>query len=105
MSSVRERPAANRADLKRELGIQSSWPLPLRARIMLLLLVFVSALVLRIGTWWEGSADQQSCRLMPVLVVDPNTAPAGVLGVLPHVGPKMVRRLIEQRASRPFESA
>ena len=105
MSSIRESPLADRAGLRAAPGIQSSWPLPLRARIVLLVLVFASALALRLASWREGCADRQYCRLMPVLVVDPNTAPAGVLGVLPHVGPKMVRRLIEQRESRPFESA
>ncbi len=105
MSSVRERPPADRAGLRAAPGIQSSWPLPLRARIVLLLLVFASALALRIANWREGCTDRRLCRLMPVLVVDPNTAPAGVLGVLPHVGPKMVRRLIEQRECHPFESA
>src|SRR5271157_3818363 len=105
MSSVQERPAADRAGLRAAPGIQNSWPLPLRARIVLLVLVFASALVLRIASWRVDCADRRFCRLMPVLVIDPNTAPAGVLGVLPHVGPKMVRRLIEQRECRPFESA
>ncbi len=105
MSSIRERPPADRAGLRAAPGMQSSWPLPLRARILLLVLVFASALVLRIASWCVDCTDRRFCRLMPVLVVDPNTAPASVLGVLPHVGPKMVRRLIEQRERRRFESA
>ena len=105
MSSIREGSAADRTGLRAAPGVQSSWPLPLRARIVLLVLVFASALVLRIASWRVDYTDRRFCRLIPVLVVDPNTAPAGVLGVLPHVGPKMVRRLIEQRESRPFESA
>ena len=104
MSSIRESPDAGGPGLRAAPGIRSSWPLPLGARIVLLLLVFASALVLRLASWHQGYADRRFCRLMPVLVVDPNTAPPGVLGVLPHVGPKIVRRLIEQRASRPFES-
>ena len=43
-------------------------------------------------------------RVVPVLLVDPNTAPASVLEALPHVGPSLARRLIEQREIRPFES-
>ena len=39
-----------------------------------------------------------------MLLVDPNTAPASVLEALPHVGPSLARRLIEQREIRPFES-
>src|SRR5208337_382211 len=105
MSSVRERPPPDRAGLRAAPGIRSSWPLPLRARLVLLVLVFTSALVLRIASWRADCTDRRFCRLMPVLVVDPNTAPASVLGVLPHVGPKMLRRLIEQRECRPFESA
>jgi hypothetical protein len=105
MSSIRGRTAPVRPGFGAALGIRSSWPLPLRARGLLLFLVFVSALALRIASWREGRTDRRFCRPVPVLVVDLNTAPAGVLGVLPHVGPKMVRRLIEQRGSRPFESA
>jgi competence protein ComEA len=41
---------------------------------------------------------------VPVLVIDPNTAPASVLEALPHVGPSLVKQLIEQRQRLPFES-
>jgi hypothetical protein len=39
-----------------------------------------------------------------VLAVDPNSAPAGVLESLPHLGPALVKKIIEQRAIRRFDS-
>jgi hypothetical protein len=38
------------------------------------------------------------------LVVDPNTAPPGVLLSLPSMGPKMLERVLEARRQAPFKS-
>ena len=38
------------------------------------------------------------------LVVDPNTAPRGVLGALPKMGPAMVGRIVAARDEAPFRS-
>ncbi|MBV8130561.1 MAG: helix-hairpin-helix domain-containing protein [Planctomycetaceae bacterium] len=51
-----------------------------------------------------GTGHQRTCRVVPVLVIDPNTAPSSVLEALPHVGPSLVKQLIEQREIRPFGS-
>lgn len=38
------------------------------------------------------------------LVVDPNTAPRGVLGALPKMGPAIVGRIVAARDEAPFRS-
>jgi hypothetical protein len=38
------------------------------------------------------------------LVVDPNTAPPGVLLSLPSMGPKVLERVLEARRQAPFKS-
>jgi DNA uptake protein ComE-like DNA-binding protein len=38
------------------------------------------------------------------LVIDPNTAPAGVLTALPRLGPSLVGRIVDQRELQPFRS-
>jgi hypothetical protein len=38
------------------------------------------------------------------LVVDPNTAPPGVLLALPSMGPKVLGRVLEARREAPFRS-
>jgi hypothetical protein len=40
----------------------------------------------------------------PRLIVDPNTAPAVVLGALPRIGPTMSGRIIAARNQAPFRS-
>jgi competence protein ComEA len=62
------------------------------------------ALALRMAIHSAEPGDGTSYPLAPVLVVDPNTAPAGVLEALPHIGPSLVRKLVEQRQIRPFDS-
>jgi competence protein ComEA len=41
---------------------------------------------------------------VPPLVVDPNTAPAGVLMALPRLGPVLVARIVAERDARAFAS-
>jgi hypothetical protein len=81
-----------------------AWTWPARARVLLALIVLVSAVSLRLASYTLGSDLKRSYRLMPVLVVDPNTAPDWVLEALPRVGPSLVKQLIEQRERRPFVS-
>jgi competence protein ComEA len=64
----------------------------------------LAALALRMAIHSAEPGPGTSYPLAPVLVVDPNTAPAGVLEALPHVGPSLVRKLVEQRQIRPFDS-
>jgi len=51
-----------------------------------------------------GAGSRVALKATPVLVIDPNTAPPAVLGALPHVGPSLVKKLVEQRAIHPFVS-
>lgn len=41
----------------------------------------------------------------PVLIVDVNTAPAGVLSALPNIGPALAREINDRRAEAPFRTA
>src|SRR4051812_2788583 len=41
---------------------------------------------------------------VPDLVIDPNTAPPGVLLALPRLGPALVGRIVEAREKAPFAS-
>lgn len=80
------------------------WPWPRSARGLLALLVLIAGLSLRLAGQSLGSGPQRSYRLAPVLVIDPNTAPAGVLEALPHVGPALLKKIVEQREISPFRS-
>ncbi len=42
--------------------------------------------------------------MVPVLVVDPNTAPPEVLATLPRIGPALAGRIVAARDDRPFRS-
>ena len=81
-----------------------SWTWPARARVLLAIVVLISGVTLRLASDSLGTGRQRACRVVPVLVIDPNTAPASVLEALPHVGPSLVKQLIEQRERHPFES-
>jgi hypothetical protein len=85
-------------------GSVTGWPWPLCVRGLLLLLTLAGAVGLRLFSLVTRCAPQRSYRSAPVLVVDPNTAPSGVLEALPHVGPALVRRIIKEREVSPFES-
>ena len=79
-------------------------PWTVQTRLALALCSLIAGLALRVATYCAGCESPTMSRVVPVLLVDPNTAPASVLEALPHVGPSLARRLIEQRAIRPFES-
>src|SRR5271165_490119 len=81
-----------------------SWTWPARARVLLAIVVLIAGVALRVASDSLGTVRQRTCRVVPVLVIDPNTAPASVLEALPHVGPSLVKQLIEQREIRPFGS-
>ncbi len=81
-----------------------AWTWPARARVLLAMIVLISAVSLRVASYTLGSDLKRSCRVMPVLIVDPNTAPDWVLEALPRVGPSLVKQLIGQREKRPFVS-
>src|SRR5271166_1643478 len=81
-----------------------SWTWPARARALLAFVVLISGVVLRMASDSLGTGLQRTCRVVPVLVIDPNTAPPSVLEALPHMGPSLVKQLIEQREIRPFRS-
>jgi hypothetical protein len=79
-------------------------PWPIGVRVLLTALGLVAALGLRLADRGVASGVGAACKVAPRLVIDPNTAPPGVLAALPHVGPALVRKLIEQRQVRPFAS-
>ena len=81
-----------------------SLTLPVRARAFLAVILLASGVVLHMASDPMGTVSTRSCRVVPVLVVDPNSAPPEVLESLPHVGPSLVRQLVEQRRIRPFTS-
>jgi competence protein ComEA len=81
-----------------------AWTWPARARVLLAFVVVSSAVALRVASDSLGVAHLRACRVVPVLVIDPNTSPPSVLEALPHVGPSLVKQLIEQREIRPFRS-
>src|SRR4051812_1149008 len=82
----------------------SSGPWPVGVRGLLTVLGMLAALGLRMADRGVGPGSRVACRPAPVLVLDPNTAPPAVLGALPHVGPSLVKKLVEQRELRPFAS-
>jgi competence protein ComEA len=79
-------------------------PWPIGVRGLLTVLGLFAALGLRSFDRGVGTGAGAMCKVAPRLVLDPNTAPPEVLGALPHVGPSLVRKLVEQRALRPFAS-
>jgi hypothetical protein len=50
---------------------------------------------------WTASAP---IAVAPVLMIDPNTASAQALAVLPHIGPALASRVVAARAERAFTS-
>jgi competence protein ComEA len=84
--------------------IAVAWTWPAGARVFLALILLISTVALRAASRSLGTDLRRNCRIVPVLVIDPNTTPASVLEALPHVGPSLVRKLIEQREIHPFRS-
>jgi competence protein ComEA len=81
-----------------------SWTWPVGIRVMLAVGLLISVVALRATIFFQGSDSATALSRVPDLVIDPNTAPASVLEALPHLGPSLVSRLIEERKSRPFAS-
>ncbi len=78
----------------------SSWGWNGPARGMLIL---VAALLGAMLAWSSRGLPSGPVDL-PSLSVDPNSAPAAVLGALPGIGPVLAGRIIEGRDSAPFRS-
>jgi competence protein ComEA len=104
MSRSAGQPWDEHADTRGGVWTVVSWTWPARARVLLAFVVLSSGVALRVASDSLGTGRQRTCRVVPVLVIDPNTAPASVLEALPHVGPSLVKQLIEQRERHPFES-
>ncbi len=104
MSRSAGQPRDDRTDTRSEVWTVGSWTWPARARVLLALIVLISGVALRVASDSLGTGRQRTCRVVPVLVIDPNTAPASVLEALPHVGPSLVKQFMEQREIRPFGS-
>ncbi len=62
------------------------------------------AVLLAVGLGLIARPDPTTAPVVPVLVVDPNEASAGVLEALPKLGPAMVARIVAERRRRPFRS-
>jgi len=104
MSRSAGRPRDEHTDTRSGVWTVVSWTWPARARVLLAFVVLISGVALRVASDSLGTSLRRTCRVVPVLVIDPNTTPASVLEALPHVGPSLVNQLIEQREIRPFES-
>src|SRR5271165_1375913 len=104
MSRFAGQPRDEHADTRGGVWTVVSWTWPARARVLLAFVVLVLGVALRLASDSLGRGHQRTCRVLPVLVIDPNTAPGSVLEALPHVGPSLVKQLIEQRERHPFES-
>jgi competence protein ComEA len=79
-------------------------PWPLRVRLLLIVVTMTGAVGLRTASLRLGRENRGPFRTAPVLVLDPNSAPPEVLGALPHVGDALVKKIVEQREIRPFQS-
>ena len=96
----RDEPAGTRGGVW--AGVASTWTAG--ARVLLAVVVVITGVALRLAYDSLGTDRQRTCRVVPVLVIDPNTAPESILEALPHVGPSLVRQFIAQRERHPFES-
>jgi competence protein ComEA len=79
-------------------------PWPVSVRVLLIVVTMIGAVGLRTASLRLGRESRGPFRAAPVLVVDPNSAPPAVLGALPHVGGALVKKIVEQREIRPFQS-
>ena len=75
-----------------------------RARGVLAAAVIAAALGLAVASQSVPRSAGEGIVVAPDLLLDPNTAPPGVLETLPHVGRTLVRQLVAARAVRPFAS-
>src|SRR5262245_58837451 len=103
MSSERDQPS-NLAGAVHLAPGRAGWTWPMGTRVLLVVLLAASGMALQLGGR-KGNNVEVGPPVEPMnLRVDPNTAPASVLEALPHVGPGLTARIIEQRAIRPFDS-
>lgn len=79
-------------------------PWPLRVRLLLIVVTMTGAVGLRTASLRLGRENRGPFRAAPVLMLDPNSAPPEVLEALPHVGGALVKKIVEQREIRPFQS-
>ncbi|QEH36109.1 Helix-hairpin-helix motif protein [Aquisphaera giovannonii] len=84
-------------------GAPWAWPADVRA--LLAAILVAAGVALRAAGSGEAPAGGGPPAGSIALRVDPNTAPRSVLEALPHVGPSLAGRIVEQRAIRPFLSA
>lgn len=71
----------------------------------MLAVVVLGVLVMsRANLWFQGSDSVVVFVRAPELVIDPSTAPAGVLEALPSLGPGLVSRMVAAREAGPFAS-
>jgi competence protein ComEA len=79
-------------------------PWPASVRVLLIGVTMIGAVGLRVASLRLGFESHGPFRVMPELVVDPNSAPPQVLGALPHAGGALVKKIVEQRELRPFQT-
>lgn len=102
MFSPVSQPSTQASDPRDRAALRWIWPAGVR--VLLAAFVLLSSVALRLNVSWKGLESSTAYSRAPDLVVDPNTAPASVLEALPHLGPRLVQRLIAEREVRPFES-
>jgi competence protein ComEA len=73
-------------------------------RVLLIVVTMAAAVGLRTASLRTGCETGGPFSLTPVLAVDPNSVPPKVLEALPHVGGSLVKKIVEQRGIRPFQS-
>jgi competence protein ComEA len=79
-------------------------PWPVNVCVLLIVVTMIGAVGLRTASLRLGCENRGPFRAAPALVVDLNTAPPQVVGALPHIGGVLVKRIVEQRTIRPFQS-
>ena len=78
----------------------ATWRWDARVRTFLTIVAGAGALALLAA----APSRRQASAQLPALVVDPNHAPAAVLGALPRLGPSLVGRIIAARNRAPLRS-
>ncbi|WP_205678656.1 ComEA family DNA-binding protein [Aquisphaera insulae] len=83
----------------------AGWAWPMGVRVLVAAMLAMAGTSLRLADGGRHGFDEVRDREPPTLRVDINHAPPGVLEALPHVGPSLCGRIIEERRIRPFSSA
>jgi hypothetical protein len=102
MSSTSSTPLDHRSKLAARAERLCPWPASVR--VLLIIVTMSGAVGLRAASLCLGCESHGPFRVVPELVVDPNSAPPQVLGALPQVGEALVKKIVEQREIRPFQS-